>query len=73
LPEPIATILSIPPAKRTTFQLMEISNYYRTIDTDLIRRKQVLTDYSPPGDKRLQGAQDLAWALINTPEFIFNH
>ncbi|MFT6863149.1 MAG: WD40 repeat protein [Akkermansiaceae bacterium] len=25
------------------------------------------------GDRRLTGAQDLTWALINTPAFLFNH
>ena len=27
---------------------------------------------APPADARVLGAQDLAWALINTPAFLFN-
>ncbi len=26
----------------------------------------------PPSDARVVGAQDLVWALINTPAFLFN-
>ena len=27
----------------------------------------------PPSDARVLGAQDLVWALINSPAFLFNH
>jgi hypothetical protein len=27
----------------------------------------------PPSDPRAVGAQDLAWVLMNTPAFLFNH
>jgi hypothetical protein len=27
----------------------------------------------PPADARVLGAQDLVWALINNPAFLFNH
>jgi hypothetical protein len=27
----------------------------------------------PPSDARVLGTQDLVWALINSPAFLFNH
>ena len=36
-------------------------------------RADVLTSAQQLNNKRLTGAQDLAWALINNSAFLFNH
>ena len=36
-------------------------------------RRSLELSKSQLGKKRLIGAQDIAWALINTPAFLFNH
>ncbi len=45
-----------------------------TLDAKLVRMRQD-TEQSKAqlANKRLTGVQDLAWALINTPSFLFNH
>jgi hypothetical protein len=73
LPEAVAKILALAAEKRTPEQKTELVNYYRTRDAELIRLQQELTAHPLPKDKRLLGAQDLAWALINSPAFLFNH
>jgi hypothetical protein len=30
-------------------------------------------DYLAKGESKAEGAQDLLWALINSPAFLFNH
>jgi hypothetical protein len=73
-PEPVAKVLAVPAAKRTNAQKAELANYYKSLDADWKRLSQVVAEHPrPPADKRQLGAQDLAWALINTPGFLFNH
>jgi hypothetical protein len=73
LPANIIRLVNIEPARRTPEQKAELERYYRAQDAELIRLTQAVTEFGPPGDRRLIGAQDLAWALINSPAFLFNH
>jgi hypothetical protein len=74
LPQPVADILAVPADQRTPEQLAELLKYYReTVDTELVARQKALAEHVAKAPQaRLLGAQDLAWALINTPEFLFN-
>jgi hypothetical protein len=72
-PEAIVKILATPPEQRNDAQKTQLAAYHRSIDSELARLKQVLADNPKPADKRLLGAQDLAWALLNSPAFLFNH
>jgi hypothetical protein len=73
LPDSLAHLIAIPPAKRTVQQRAEITRYFRDHDAKLAELKKAVADYPKIGDKRLPGLQDLAWALLNSPEFLFNH
>ena len=73
LPDAVAKIIAIASEKRTAQQRTELASYYRSTDAEWMRLQQEQARYPLPGDKRLLGAQDLAWALINSPAFLFNH
>jgi hypothetical protein len=72
-PAAIVRILSTEPAKRTPQQRAELTNHYRSLDSELARLRQLVAEHPMPVDKRLPGAQDLAWAFINAKAFQFNH
>ncbi|MGH7174601.1 MAG: DUF1553 domain-containing protein, partial [Gemmataceae bacterium] len=72
-PPVIAKILGIEPTKRAPQQKAELTNYYRSLDGELARLRQMVAEHPMPVDKRLPGAQDLAWAFINAKAFQFNH
>jgi hypothetical protein len=72
-PEAMARILRSEPDQRTGKQKAELAKYYRSLDTELARLNQAVENHYVPADKRLLGAQDLAWALINSEAFLFNY
>ncbi|HEV3238215.1 MAG TPA: DUF1553 domain-containing protein, partial [Gemmataceae bacterium] len=72
-PEAIAKILATPADKRTNEQKAELTNYYRSLDPQLTQLAKDAADHPKPVDKRILGVQDLTWALINSPAFLFNH
>ena len=69
-PETLA-MLETPADKRTPAQKDMLRLMYLSQDKEYAR---LLLDAAnpPPADARVLGAQDLVWALINTPAFLFN-
>ncbi|MBM3994683.1 MAG: DUF1553 domain-containing protein [Planctomycetes bacterium] len=73
VPENVAKILELPKDMRTPAQQASVVNYVRSIDQELARLQRSLGEYPVPASPRVLGAQDLAWALMNSPAFLFNH
>jgi hypothetical protein len=74
LPRAIAEILAIRPEKRGASQAAALAGYFRALDPEHVRLSQGLAAYTRwSREKRVIGAQDLTWALINSPAFLFNH
>jgi hypothetical protein len=71
-PPALAAIFATPKEQRTPAQRTELANYYRSQDAEYLRLKEAVAVAERLGDRRLVGAQDLAWALINSPAFLFN-
>jgi hypothetical protein len=72
-PEYITKIIDLPLNERTPEQKAQVTNYYRSIDQELQRLARQVNDFIVPASPRALGAQDLAWALMNSPAFLFNH
>ncbi|MFO0798779.1 MAG: DUF1553 domain-containing protein [Gemmataceae bacterium] len=64
-------LLETPAAQRTDAQKARLRSMYLAQDREYQRLAADAADV-PPADPRVLGAQDLAWALINTPAFLFN-
>lgn len=64
-------LLETPVESRTQAQKDTLRQMYLAQDKEYSR---LATDAAnvPPSDPRVLGAQDLVWALINTPAFLFN-
>jgi Protein of unknown function (DUF1549)/Protein of unknown function (DUF1553) len=73
LPAAVARILAIAPEARAPEQKAELTKFYRTVDGEYQKLAALVSSaQSQQGQSRLQGAQDLAWALLNSPSFLFN-
>jgi hypothetical protein len=72
-PDAIAAILAVPSAERSDEQRAALAKFFRANDSELARLETALAENAKlQSDPRLMGAQDLVWALINTPAFLFN-
>ncbi len=73
VPENIAQVLRIPADQRDAGQKATLTGYFRSLDPELARRQRALAEHDLPVNARALGAQDLTWALLNSPAFLFNH
>ena len=73
LPANIAAIVAVPAEQRNDKQRKVLGDYFRSLDGELTKLNQAVAQAAEQAkNKRLVGAQDLAWALINSPAFLFN-
>jgi hypothetical protein len=73
LPDAITKILAVDAEKRGPDQKATLANYYRSQDQELPKLQRAVAEHIVPADARVVGAQDLAWALVNSKAFLFNH
>ncbi len=74
VPEAILAIVAVPREQRSEVQRAELAAFYRGRDGQFTRlSKAVAISGEQRKNQRLTGAQDLAWALLNSPSFLFNH
>jgi hypothetical protein len=73
LPADLVAALTVPADKRNDEQKAKVATHYQSLDTEYQRLKsEVQRSDEQLKNKRLIGVQDLAWALINSPGFLFN-
>jgi hypothetical protein len=73
LPAAIAEILKKPTDQRNAAEAQQVADYYKTLDADLAAlQAEVKQSQTQLANQRLVGLQDLGWALINNPAFLFN-
>ena len=74
LPAPIAKELAIEPSKRTPEEKTRMRDYFRSLDPELKRLQQAVSEQGMPVDKRHPGERRiLSGPLINSKAFQFNH
>ncbi|MGL6095765.1 MAG: DUF1553 domain-containing protein, partial [Fimbriiglobus sp.] len=72
LPPELAKLLDGPADMRTAGETQRLRDLYVAQDPEYHRLQREASN-PPPADPRVLGAQDLVWALINSPAFLFNH
>ena len=73
LPADLATLLKTPVEERNEEQKATLRAKYIETDREYTDMLAIVAAAKPQFDnKRLTGLQDLAWALINNPAFLFN-
>ncbi|MEX0936408.1 MAG: DUF1549 domain-containing protein [Pirellulales bacterium] len=73
-PANIAVILAVTPDQRSEQQREELAAHFRQSDEKYQQLKLAADMAADQGEhRRRTGVQDLAWALINSPAFLFNH
>ncbi|MDX1947597.1 MAG: DUF1549 and DUF1553 domain-containing protein, partial [Pirellulaceae bacterium] len=73
LPAPVAAALAVPKDQRTAEQSATLAAHYRSLDPELARLAgEVQKAADQAKNARALGVQDIAWALINSPAFLFN-
>jgi hypothetical protein len=71
VPADVVAILQTPAKDRTPKQTERIRELFIAQDAEYQRLLRELPTV-PPADSRVLGAQDLTWALMNSPSFLFN-
>lgn len=73
LPEEIQQILAVAADQRSEEQTKKLVEFYRSRDSRLKQMQEKVAKLAElEKNQRLTGVQDLAWALINSPAFLFN-
>lgn len=73
LPADLAKLLAVPAGERTDEQKQQLAAIYKSRDADYTRlAAELKLAQDQMANARQIGVQDLAWALINNPAFLFN-